>query len=467
MRILTIVHNLDVGGAQGSAKNASLAYVERGQQVAVLAFRGGGPRVEPLRAAGVEVFVGGETDDDFKPALEAAMAWGPEVLHVHRSGHADESMLRIIRAIKASATRRIAVIETNIFGRVDASADVAEIDVHMLLTRYCLWKWRRWARGLTPPPIGAVAPNIVRSDGFYPERVETREAFRAEHGIPQDAIVFGRVGQPIRAKWSYAAFQAFIKFARQHPSAWFVAVGLPGAYEAYVNGIEPDVRRRIVVIDFLHGEAALRACYAALDVFLHSARIGESFGIVLAEAMLCERSVITLSTPAHDNSQLEVVGHERGGLVAANVDAMVEAMGNLADDPALRQRLGRQGRQWCLQHYDSPVVGGIMLRIAELALQHDDRAPLRAALEREPLLTTQVTDAEIHALLGRSIGRPSVVERVQVWMVHAPAVYRCWRIVRRVQRTLRGPGDKQRLIREREANRDAAEAGRARSPQHG
>ena len=49
-----------------------------------------------------------------------------------------------------------------------------------------------------------------------------------------------------------------------------------------------------------------------MDGFLHVSRIGESFGMVLCEAMLCGVPVVTLSTPLKDNSQLEVVGPRRG-----------------------------------------------------------------------------------------------------------------------------------------------------------
>jgi glycosyltransferase involved in cell wall biosynthesis len=455
MRILTIVNNLEAGGAQGSAKNASLAFLEENQSVAVLAFKGGGARAEPLREAGAEIFIGGESPAEIDRATADAAAWRPDVVHVHRSGHTDHAIAGMLRTIKNASSQRVAVIETNIFGRVDNSADEAQYDVHMMLSRWCLWKWQQWSRGLSPQPIGAVAPNIVRSDGFFPAGDDARHAFRAEHNIPQDAMVFGRIGQPIRAKWSYATFHAFVQFAAMRADAWFVAVGLPKKYYEFLATLKPEYRRRIVVVDFLLGEEALRACYAALDVFLHSSTIGESFGLVLAEAMLCERPVISLSTPARDNSQLEVVGHERGGLIAADVNSMAQAMHKLADDPALRARLGRQGRQWCLEHYDSPVVGSLMLRIATLAHQHADPAQLARALARDLDIITHVSTEEIRALLARQIGRPSMKDRVFMRLVHAPAFYRVWRVIRRFQRSARGPGDKQRMLLEQKAKRAA------------
>jgi len=451
MRILTIVNNLGPGGAQGSAKNVSLAYIEQGQTVAVLGYQGGGVREEPLRAAGAEIFVGSEDPDEQLRVIKEAAAWNPDIIHLRRSGHADQSVTNILRTIKAASTKRIAVIESNIFGRVDRTTDRELYNVHLMIGGWCLWKWHQWARGLKPQPIGAVAHNIVRSDAFYPVGDDARRAFRDAHKIPQDAMLFGRIGQPMRTKWSHAAFEAFKTFATEREDAWFVAVGLPRNYSKYLATFPSDVRRRIVVIEFLHGEEALRDCYAGMDVFLHSSRIGESFGNVLAEAMLCNRPVITLSTPARDNSQLEVVGHERGGLCVANVKAMVEAMRRLADDPQLRDRYGKQGRAYCLEHYSSQAIGRILLRVAELAHQHEDHETLARAIEADPVIVSRVTTEEVNARLKRMIGKTSAMDRLMMWLIHAPVFYRLWSVMRKIHRAVRGPGDKQRLMREKSA----------------
>ena len=122
---------------------------------------------------------------------------------------------------------RVPVIETNHFSRVDDSPDRAHIDVHMQLSRWCMWKWRQWARGLRPPPLGAVVPHIIDGAAFRPADEPTRRAFRSEHGIPEDAFVFGRLGQPHHSKWSPVAFRAFASVAERYPEAWLLLIGLP------------------------------------------------------------------------------------------------------------------------------------------------------------------------------------------------------------------------------------------------
>ena len=53
----------------------------------------------------------------------------------------------------------------------------------------------------------------------------------------------------------------------------------------------------MIDIAFLKDDKELSNCYSAIDIFVHAANQGESFGMVLAEAQLCQTPIITLSTP--------------------------------------------------------------------------------------------------------------------------------------------------------------------------
>jgi hypothetical protein len=55
-------------------------------------------------------------------------------------------------------------------------------------------------------------------------------------------------------------------------------------------------------------------------------KIGESFGFVLAEALLCGCPVVTLSTPFKDNAQFEVVGDKIGGYCSTSVQDFVKRL---------------------------------------------------------------------------------------------------------------------------------------------
>ena len=68
----------------------------------------------------------------------------------------------------------------------------------------------------------------------------------------------------------------------------------------------------------------------------------EGFGIVYLEASACGKPVLgTLGCGAED----AIVDGETGFLVAPDADAVAQGLGRLADDAALRARLGAAGRE--------------------------------------------------------------------------------------------------------------------------
>jgi glycosyltransferase involved in cell wall biosynthesis len=421
MRILTVVEDLLQGGTQRNAQNMALAHRDAGHESAVLAYRDGGPREEPLRRGNITLFIGagGRTD----AAIEAAAAWSPRVIHIHRTGGTDPVVADLIRRLKSRIAGRTAVVETNVFARVDYSPDGALFDVHTQIARWCLWKWSTWARVVRPRPIGVLVPYLVHADAFYPAPEADRLAFRAARGIPADALVFGRAGSPIDAKWHPIIFDAFEAFASERADAYLLLVGAPNDFDGRIAAMPGAIRRRVVKSPLIHGDENLRACYAAMDVFLHAARIGESFGMVLCESMLCGVPVVTLSTPAKDNAQLEVVGHERGGLIVTDARSMTAGMRRLAGDPALRHRLAEQGAAWVRAQYGPQTVGPLLNRVVTLAAECPSRGDLRAALEADPALTTSISDDEIRMLLSRSMGSVSLRDRVLMRLVMQPRIY--------------------------------------------
>ena len=157
-----------------------------------------------------------------------------------------------------------------------------------------------------------------------------------------------------------------------------------------------------------------------MDGFLHLSRIGESFGMVLCEAMLCGVPVVTLSTPLKDNSQLEVVGHGIGGLVALTPRAVPEAMLALIADAGLRARVRAGGAAWVEERFGVGRVAGEAMAIYE------------AVLAGRPGSRGRVPDPGwIEAIAGRGFGRrPGMAERACLAAAACAAVYRAisrWR----------------------------------------
>ena len=83
--------------------------------------------------------------------------------------------------------------------------------------------------------------------------------------------------------------------------------------------------------------------YRLSDAMLHASSFGESYGYTLAEGMREGLPVITRTTPWSDNAQVELVSHERTGLVCGGVSGMARAIGIVATDDAKRRLMTQEG----------------------------------------------------------------------------------------------------------------------------
>ncbi len=430
LRILTIVPDLQSGGLQRVARNFAVGYRRRGVESACLGYRGGGVFAQQLIENDVTVFTGAPDDIAQHAALRCALDWRPDVVHIHRDGFGDARLSAMLIAAKASTrpgtTAPVGIVETNVFGRVDYSSSRNCIDVHYLISRWCLWKWQGWSRILSPRPIGVVMPNVVMHAEFPQRPSGVRLAFRRAHGIPADALVFGRVGSLFEPKWSPIIFDAFSTYATTNDRAWLLLVGMPAPLRPALMRMPRKLRERVVTVDFVHDDDVLREAYSSMDVFLHAARIGESFGMVLAESLLSGVPVITLSTPDKDNSQVEVVGHETGGLVVANLTGMVEAMHRLAD-PELRRRYADQGAFEIAKRFGPESLIPAAIDIAQLVSEGLSHSQLRRRLLARPQLCTHVSAEDIAMLMQGGIGKYDLKTLALMKLVSNPYIYRVYR----------------------------------------
>jgi hypothetical protein len=152
-----------------------------------------------------------------------------------------------------------------------------------------------------------------------------------------------------------------------------------------------------------------------MDGFLHLSRIGESFGMVLCEAMLCGVPVVTLSTPLKDNSQLEVVGHGVGGLVALAAEAVPDAMVALIGDAGLRASVRAGGAGWVRERFAVGRISGRAIEIYE------------ALLSGRPLDRPNPDRRWIEMMLARGLGRrPTLADGLAFRALHTPLIYRAY-----------------------------------------
>ncbi len=369
-RILVVVHHLGRGGTERSAKNFAALYHELGYKSALLVFSKERTPNAYLDGAKLPIFC-------LEPSLKAKereqllsdiKAWKADIVHIHNHGVEKRKLLPWLPELHPAPF----VMETCHFPLL---SDYDEyVDLHLQLSYWCLWQYY----GLHKKPKHKAAPSyivphVIDTEAFRPLENASKNKIRRELSLalPKDAFVFGRVGQAYRDKWSHLIFHAFAKVAAKHKNAYLLLVGLPAEHRQYCRSLPLALQARIIIEEITDDPLRLQGLYQSMDVFLHAADQGETFGKVLAEAMLCSVPVITLFTPYRDNAQLEVIGLGRnsgpmpGGCIAANARQMVRAMRKLMESKETYQQFASASRELVIQNYSPRSVGRQIQAIIE------------------------------------------------------------------------------------------------------
>jgi glycosyltransferase involved in cell wall biosynthesis len=125
---------------------------------------------------------------------------------------------------------------------------------------------------------------------------------------------------------------------RKTANVYFVLAGLPESLKEIINFKFGTQNPRVKLLSVIQGDEKLSEFYHSLDCFAHISKIGESFGYVLAEAMLFQVPVVTLLTPFKDNAQFEMVGHDFGGKCARNINQFAGYILELSNNPIMIQQ---------------------------------------------------------------------------------------------------------------------------------
>ncbi|HZD49241.1 MAG TPA: glycosyltransferase family 4 protein [Silvibacterium sp.] len=104
-----------------------------------------------------------------------------------------------------------------------------------------------------------------------------------------------------------------------------------------------------VIFEGAVNQDRIRGFYSTADVFCLPS-FAEGIPVVLMEAMAME--IPCVSTQIAGIPELIRNGVDGLLVAASDIDGLTDALARLMDDPALRERLGRSGRQRVLEHYN-------------------------------------------------------------------------------------------------------------------
>ncbi|MEK6807230.1 MAG: glycosyltransferase family 4 protein [Pseudomonadota bacterium] len=188
----------------------------------------------------------------------------------------------------------------------------------------------------------------IDTERFRPSR---SEALRAQLGWGVDTIGFGLVGRfvSVGTKGNLDFVDAAAIVHAEIPQARFVLVGEMNLGKSQIAEVI-RVRGLSEVIKVLPFSNEVLPVLNALDVLVHPPAGNEALGLVLVEALACEKPVIATRL---DGIPETFIDGEHGLLVPPkNPEALATAMKKLALDAALRTRFGKAGRSHAVKNFD-------------------------------------------------------------------------------------------------------------------
>lgn len=293
-----------------------------------------GERAAQLRGLGIDTYIGG----DLLAVLEK---FQPHIVHVHRAGWPEPETLKPVKLAPPPV-----VVETNVFGRHDPSPLAQIIDRTLFVSRFCLDRFAKETGIPADLPRYSFLYNPVDTDVFAQMTRPNRDFSRP---------VIGRISRPDPGKWSRLALDILPILARDIPAFRCHIIGAIPEARDFVR--EHGLEQAVIFHDPVRTDAEIAAFLDTVSLLAHANDTGESFGLVIAEAMACGLPVVTHPAQGlRDNAQLELVEHGVTGLVANTTEEYANAVKHLLFHPDEAQRMGQAGQEKAARLYRAQTV---------------------------------------------------------------------------------------------------------------
>ena len=211
-----------------------------------------------------------------------------------------------------------------------------------------------------------VIPNGI-NHGFFKEAKPNPEWMGSSIGF------VGRFDEP--RKGLDILINAIPEIVKANPDLRVIVAG-PGESEDVLKGVEQSIRNRFVFLGRVSDEEKARLL-KSVDLYVAPNTGGESFGIILAEAMAAGTAVAASDLPAFR----AVLNDGKAGALFINEDSkdLARVVNNLLFNKELNSDLGKSGQEWS-QRYDWENVAHQIENVYEMVTSAGEKVSLGSDL---------------------------------------------------------------------------------------
>jgi glycosyltransferase involved in cell wall biosynthesis len=301
VRLLLVIRDLDIGGAQRQVINLANKLAARGHEVAILPFYPRGRLSHGVANHRVRIFDGAKRGrwDLWSPFIDlrrALSAFKPDCVYSFLS----------LASIFVGVHRLLEPHPRWLFGYRHSEMDIAKYAWQDgVMYRFEAWLSRNADCIIANSNAGAlnakrwgfraerirVVPNGIETDYFHPSPA-LRETTRQKWGMAAGTMLIGLVGRIDPMKDHMNFINAARALKKTHPHVRFACIG-DGSREALEKlkdaAIHLDVGDTVL---WLGAQSDMAGVYNALDVLCLPSAFGEGFPNVVGEAMACGVSCV-------------------------------------------------------------------------------------------------------------------------------------------------------------------------------
>ncbi|MGA5302207.1 glycosyltransferase family 4 protein [Nucisporomicrobium flavum] len=281
-----------------------------------------------------------------------------DVLHVHEPMTLSLSMLAVLSARgPVVATFHTAMIRSR---ALSAAQGLLQLVVEKITARIAV---SELARKVQVEHLGGGAVEIP--NGVAVAKFATAEPLP---GWPGEGGALGFLGRFTEPRKGFELLRtAFVTLARERPGLRLLVAG-PGDRDELYDGIPADLRPRLEFLGLV-SEADKARMLRSVDVYVAPNTGGESFGMILTEAMAAGAAIAASDLDAFRR----VLDGGRAGALFPTGDAaaLTTLLAELLDDPDRRSELAQCSRT-VVTAFDWPVVAKRVLEVYTTAIEATD-----------------------------------------------------------------------------------------------